>query len=121
MSSKPYAIEAGKGADYLQAVRSDHNNQLGTSGAALTVPAAAVVNSDPAPTGGMVVVSLPSGTVAGLRFGAGVVATADDQHYYGPNVWHFPIEAGQRVSLFGVTGGPFTATVSMAQNRGANS
>lgn len=117
MSTTPVTTEAGKGAEFLPAVRPDHTTQLGTAGATLSVVDAAVVNSDPAPTEGMVIVSLPAGSAAAVRIGASAVAVANDQRYFGPNAWHFPIFTGERVSLFGV-GSSFDASVSMALNRG---
>ncbi|MGI9419913.1 MAG: hypothetical protein ACR2RA_18975 [Geminicoccaceae bacterium] len=97
-----------------QAVAPDDNAQMGGTGASLTVPSSAVANSDAAPKGGIVLVTIPAGSAGNIRIGDTVVATANDQLYPGGDVYSFPIEAGWRVSIFGDAGG-FTASVSMAQ------
>ncbi len=117
-STTPVTAEAGKGAEFLQAVRPDHTATLGTVGgsAVLAVPSGAAINSQVAPTGGMVQFFVDAGAVVSVRIGTGVTALATDMRYPGPNVWHMPIEAGERISFFG-QGGASTATAVMVQNR----
>ena len=116
MSTTPVTTEAGKGAEYLQAVRPDHTNQLGSSGATLVVPNAGTAESDPAPFDGMLILGLPVGAQGRVRIGDTVTATANDDLRVGPNSWHFPIFRGERISVFG-DGVGFTCSVSMALNR----
>lgn len=117
MSTTPVTVEAGKGAEYLQSVRPDDGAQMGGSGASLTVTNGAAANSGVAPTDGMVILGLPVGAQARIRIGASAVADADDDMRSGPNSWHFPIFAGERLSVLG-DGVGFTCSVCMALNRG---
>jgi hypothetical protein len=97
----------------VQAVSPNHARQMGGTGAVLTVGSGAVANSDPAPIDGIVIVTIPAGSTGAIRIGETVVATANDQQYPGGQVYHFPIQAGWRVSIFGDASG-FDATISMA-------
>lgn len=119
MSTTPVTVEAGKGAEYLQAVREDHNNYLGTVAgqADLVVPNGGAINSQVAPEDGMVAIFVESGAIVRYRIGAGVTAVATDFPLPGPNVWYKPIFRGERVSLFG-SGAASTAAVAMVLNRG---
>lgn len=115
VSTSAVTTEAGKGAEYLQAVVPDFNAQLGTSGATVAVPNGSTVESDPAPTDGMVVVAIPVGGQARFRVGPSATANGnDDMLMVGRH--HFPIFRGWRVSMFG-DGVAFNATVSMVLNR----
>jgi len=111
--SEVFGVDIRRGSP-VQAVSPDHDTQLGGNGASLTVPSAAVANSDPAPRLGIVMVTIPAGSSGNIRIGDTVTATADDQLYPGGDVYHFPIRQGERVSIFGDAGG-FTASVSMAR------
>ena len=113
MTGRVFTVDATRG-QALQALSPDHTAQLGGTGASLTVPSAAVANSDPAPRDGVAMVTIPAGSAGNVRLGVAAVATANDQLYPGGDVYHFPIRQGERVSLFGDAGG-FTASVSMAR------
>lgn len=108
-----FTIDAVRG-NVIQALSPDHTAQLGDSGGNLTVPSAAVANSDPAPRTGIAMVTIPAGSAGNIRIGASAVAVTSDQLYPGGDVYHFPIREGERVSIFGDAGG-FTASVSMAR------
>ena len=119
MSTTPVTVEAGKGAEFLQAVREDHDNHMGTVAgeSLLVVPLNAAVNSTEAPFDGMVAISVEAASVVAYRIGDAVTAVAGDFRLPGPNVWYKPIFRGERVSLFGIGAGS-TASVSMVLNRG---
>jgi len=92
----------------------DHTAQLGSSGADITISNGSANHSTAAPRRGVVILTLPSSAIVRLRVGAAVVAVATDAMYLGPAVYHLPILAGERVSIYGdaSTG---TATVTMAR------
>lgn len=102
------------GGDSAQALAPDHDAQLGTSGAELTVVNADTVESAAAPKRGIVVISIPAGLTVRIRIGNAVTASENDQAYFGGSIWHFPILGGERVSLYG-DGSGGTVTVSMAR------
>ena len=71
--------------------------------------------SDPAPRNGMMIVGLPNGFDCRLRIDDDPTALATDALYLGPNVWHFPVSRGERISFFG---GSITATVTVCMAKG---
>ncbi len=92
-------------------------DQLGTAGTNVSVAAGAASVSDPFPRKGVVIVSMFAGMAARVRIGPSVTAIATDQGYMGPNVWHFPVRPGDRVSFFGEAG-ITTANVSVGMAAG---
>jgi hypothetical protein len=108
-------ITIGGGVGY-QAVQPDETAQLGTSGAELTVPTGASVESLPAPQDGLGVLFIPAGLVVRMRVAvkAPIEATATDQAYAGAAVHYIPLRQGQVVSLYG-DGGGGVVTLSMGR------
>ena len=68
----------------------------------------------PAPREGIMIVGFPNGFDARVSIGPNPAAANTHPLYMGPNVWHFPVERGDRIQFFGgsVAG---TVTVCMAR------
>lgn len=93
-------------------------DQLGGSGTNISVAAGVTsTQSDPAPRNGVMIVSMFAGMAARVRINQNPTAVGTDQGYMGPNVWHFPVKAGDRISFFGEAG-ITTANVSVGMAKG---
>ncbi|MDB4306291.1 hypothetical protein N9980_01875 [bacterium] len=90
---------------------------LGGSGAASLLVTSGVLSaqSDPAPRPGIMIIGMPNGFDCRLRIEQNPTALVTDPLYLGPNVWHFPVLEGDRVSFFG---GAVTATVTVCMAKG---
>ncbi|HUU25594.1 MAG TPA: hypothetical protein VMW68_08550 [Methyloceanibacter sp.] len=101
----------------IPALGPNHSATLGTNAgeASIIVPSGNSIESRAADHNGLVVLFIPASLVVRLRIGAeGIEAVATDAAYAGPAVYHFPIDIGEVVSLWG-DGGTGTATVCMAR------
>ena len=112
MTARASTARGTHGED-LQCVTPDDTNQMGTTGADVTVADGSSVESTAAPANGVVIVGLP-GIAVRIRIGVGATAGANDALYTGPDEKYFKIGVGEVVSIRG-DGGAGTATVCMAR------
>lgn len=95
-------------------IPSDLLGALNTANLAVSAGAQSAQSLE-APRSGVMIVGFPNGFDARIDIGANPVAANIHPLYMGPNVWHFPVNKGDRIQFFG---GAVTGTVTICMAKG---